>query len=154
MCSHLVGAEGDVGAEDDGVALSGGSGVEARDVDVNGCLIGAQVEEVPKIEEQVGGGHRCSAAEDGGDKAWVGERSGRSRLVSSLDSARLSLRFELMRGDARASSHPLGLPRRVRGRVSRRRAPPARGSASEGRGGHKTDQLNVIVEENERKVQE
>ena len=98
MCSHLVGAEGDVGAEDDGVALSGGVGVEARDVDVNGCLIGAQVEEVPKIEEQVGGGHRCSAAEDGGDKAWVGERSGRSRLLSSLDSARSSLRFELMRG--------------------------------------------------------
>jgi hypothetical protein len=99
MCSHLVGAEGDVGAEDDGVALSGGGGVEAWDVDVvNGCLVGAQVEEVPQIEEQVGGGHCCSAAEDGGDEAWVGERSGRSRLLLSLDSARSSLRFELMRG--------------------------------------------------------
>lgn len=71
-----------------------------------------------------------------------------SRLRSVVPSVRVDA------GDARASSHPLGLPRRVRGRVSRRRAPPARGSASEGRGGHKTDQLNVIVEENERKVQE
>jgi hypothetical protein len=58
MCSHLVRAEGDVGAEDDGVALS--VGVKARYVDVvNGCPVGAQVEEVPQIEEQVGGGHRC-----------------------------------------------------------------------------------------------
>lgn len=62
MNSHLVGAEGDVGAEDDGVALGGGVGVEARDVAVvDGGLVGAQVEEVPQIEEQVGGGHRCGS---------------------------------------------------------------------------------------------
>lgn len=62
MNSHLVGAEGDVGAEDDGVALGGCVGVEARDVAVvDGRLVGAQVEEVPQIEEQVGGGHRCGS---------------------------------------------------------------------------------------------
>jgi hypothetical protein len=94
MCSHLVGAEGDVGAEDDGVALSGGVGVEARDVAVvDGCLVGAQVEEVPQIEEQVGGGHRCSRRRRrrgvGGREIREVEVALESRLRSVVPSVRV-----------------------------------------------------------------
>lgn len=92
MNSHLVGAEGDVGAEDDGVALGGGVGVEPRDVAVvDGRLVGAQVEEVPQIEEQVRGGHRCGG---GRRRRGAGGREIREgALESRLRSAFVSLRF-------------------------------------------------------------
>lgn len=85
MNSYLVGAEGDVGAEDDGVALGGGVGVEARDVAVvDGSLVGAQVEEVPQVEEQVGGGHRCGARRRRQGAGGRGDPGGCSRVSTPL----------------------------------------------------------------------
>jgi hypothetical protein len=79
--AHLVGSEGDVGTEDDGVALGGGVGVEARYVAVvDGRLVGTEVEEVAQVEEQVRGGHRC--LRDGGRRGREEReiREGWSRL--------------------------------------------------------------------------